>query len=157
VKKYQEDGTLPIGKMGHKGRPPYAYPSDITSIAEYCDSQLGRTFNRTDISDMVHARHDERLIEAGIQPIARKSTDRRQIRCTAFAVQSNMSIAENVISKTNTRDAAENSLLAAVATLGVIGATHSLLLKERITILEWKHENIAIVNYEDGGSGITHI
>lgn len=80
MKKYQEDGTLPIGKMGHKGRPPYAYPSDITSIAEYCDSQLGRTFNRTDIiSDMVHVKHDERLIEAGISPIiARKKKMHRR-------------------------------------------------------------------------------
>jgi len=125
VETFEKTGKLPIGEFG-RGRTPYAYASDIISIAEHCDSQPGRTFTRSDISDKIQEKHKERLVAAGIQPLVQKDMDARTVGryFVQVADHCNISIAEKAIPKTNTRDAAENSLRAAVATLGIIGSTH---------------------------------
>lgn len=101
---------------------PYAYVSDIISIAEHCGSQPGRTFTRSDISDKIQGR----LIAVGFQPLVQKDMDTRTMGryFVQVADHCNISIAEKTIPKTNTRDAAENSLRAAVVTLGIIGSTN---------------------------------
>ena len=132
VEGYEKTSKLPFGEF-KMGRPPYAYAADIISIADNCNSELGRTINKSDIGDHIQKVHDERRRSAGIQPltetiISERTKGRYFVR---VADQSNMSIAEKVIPKTTTRDAAERSLRAAAATAGVIGATH-LLPVERL-------------------------
>ena len=131
VEGYETTGKLPFGEF-KMGRPPYAYATDILSIAENCSSELGRTINRCDIGDHIQKAHDKRRLAAGVQPLTTtKISERTKGRYfVRVADKSNISIAEKVIPKTTTCNAAERSLRAAASTAGVIGATHLLAVKK---------------------------
>jgi hypothetical protein len=116
-----------------KGRPPLLSHQAKSELKECMMKDVGRSFGKDDINDMIVNKRNEMIKEVGHIPIntnAELTATTINNYVAGFAMDSAMSLTQTSIRKTNTRYVAENSIVGSICLLFLIAATHFIPIPE---------------------------
>ena len=108
------------------GRPAIASPNDMKDFAEFINKQQGRTSDNSDMRDFLVETQRDRMTAAGYVPLGTiEPTSKTVDNYMALAASDkNVMAVVETVSKTTTRQTAENSWRASVALAVLQAATH---------------------------------
>ena len=133
LQRYRE-GKKIEDNWNRKGRKRLLDEDDIKEINDVLNKRSGLTIEKEEIVEKIKSSRNKRVTDDGLVPITKQDitvSNKSIINYRAMlAVSSGISISTTSVTKTNTRYTAENSLISAMALLGVVAATHYFICDE---------------------------
>jgi hypothetical protein len=139
IKKSKDDLPIPCEWRHHSGRPPLISLDGFKQLVDEYSKECGKAIDKNVINNILLKYANENAKKNGYAPSTFVQYNRTTCKnyFALFANQNKINLAKSVVSKTNSRFTAENSLMASVVLLCVVATTHFFVVeREDIKVKE---------------------